>query len=824
MAGQGALAPYRILDLTTERGWLAGKLLADLGAEVVKIEPPGGDPGRLKPPFARGLQDAEHGLGWLAFNRGKRSAVLDLEQPAGRARFLELAAEADAVLDSFDPGRLEALGLDLAALHAVNPRLVLTRVTPFGQTGPYAHFAASDLILSAIGGASWLAGEPDRAPVRITAPQYFQHGAAEAALHTIIAMGHAAAGGPGQQLDVSAQAATVRTLMTGFTHAYTDGKLLRRERFGKPDDPLPGRQLFRCADGYVIAFFTFGPGLAGYRSWAEEEGETIPEALASVAADELALGMAVYQAKPPEFAATLTEFFAAFIAKRTRRALVAGAMQRRLLICNVNTLADVLEDDQLEARGYFQPVVHADGTTARYPGAWAKLTATPLAGTPHAPGVGEHDAAVWREDGAARAPRTTPATAASGADVFADLKVWDTSWAGVGPLTARYFADYGAQVVRSESTRSIDVLRRVEPFKDGVRGLNRSQFFAEYNPSKLGLGLNFATPEGKAVALRLAAWADVVVESFSPGVMAGLGLAYEDLAKVNPSLIMVSTSMNGQTGPRRRFAGFGNLLAGMAGLVDLTGWPDRTPSSPFGAYTDFIAQRFCGMALAAALDHRRRTGEGQHIDLSQYEASLQFLAPLLLDAEINGRVLSRQGNRSPHTAPHGAFRCLDEDGIDRWVAIAVETEDHWRALLRLAEDAPGLSDPRFATLAGRKTYEDALEAVIGAWTAGQTAWAVTRRLQPKVPAAPVQTNHDLLNDAQLQSRGYLVPLRHAEVGEIFYEGSQVIASVTQPYPRKAAPAFGADSRAVLQDWLGYAPTEVDALIACGAVEPEGPPE
>jgi benzylsuccinate CoA-transferase BbsF subunit len=409
-----------------------------------------------------------------------------------------------------------------------------------------------------------------------------------------------------------------------------------------------------------------------------------------------------------------------------------------------------------------------------------------------------------------------------GVDLFAGLKVWDASWAAVGPLTARCLADYGASVVHTESARSIDVLRRMEPFKDGRRGLNRAQLFAEYNASKLGLGVNFATPEGRAIGLRLAAWADVVIESFSPGVMERLGLDYAALRKVNPDLIMLSTSMNGQTGPRRQFFGFGNLLAAMSGFVDLTGWPDRTPSAPYGAYTDFIAPRFCGTALVAALDHRRRTGEGQYIDVSQYEASLQFLAPYLLDAQINGRVLRRQGNRSPTAAPHGIFRCLDEDGLDRWVAIAVETEAHWQALRRRAAELPMLADPRFATLEGRKAHEDELEALIGAWTSGQTAREATERLQPEVPAAPVLTNVELPHDPQLKSRGYLQLLRHAEVGEILYEGGAVLASVTPSYPRKAAPVFGADSRKVLEELLGYSPDEIDAFVACGAVELEGP--
>ncbi len=408
-------------------------------------------------------------------------------------------------------------------------------------------------------------------------------------------------------------------------------------------------------------------------------------------------------------------------------------------------------------------------------------------------------------------------------DVFAGLKVWDASWAAVGPLTARALGDYGATVIHTESSRSIDVLRRAPPFKDGKPGINRSRFWSEYNPSKLGVGVNFASPEGHAVGLRLAAWADVVIESFSPGVMERLGLSYPALRAVNPSLIMVSTSMNGQTGPRRKFSGFGNLLAAMAGFVDLTGWPDRPANTPYGAYTDFIAPRFCSVALIAALDHRRRTGEGQYIDVSQYEASLQFLAPDLLDAEINGHARSRDGNRDPNAAPHGIFPCRDEDGLDRWVAIAVETEAQWAAFVRRIGAPAWAGEARFSTLEARKANEDALEANVAAWTSDQTPTEVMERLQPEVPAAPVRTNLDLLDDPQLRHRGYLQTLDHEEVGAAVYETSPIIASVTQSHPRKAAPAFGADTRAVLADVLGYDPAEIEALIASGAVELSGPP-
>lgn len=829
MTPPSALAPYRILDLTTRRAWLVGKLLADLGASVLKVEKPGGDADRLAAPFAGDIVDAEGSLAWWAHNRGKRSTRLDLSTPAGREAFLQLAGTADAILESFDPGTLEEWLLGFDVLSAANPRLVLTRITPFGQTGPYAPFAANDLILSALGGPSWLAGDEDRAPVRISEPQYFAHAAAEGALHTAVALYHARETGQGQQLDVSAQTATVRTLLNGYSCTYTDGAVPRRGTFGKPNSLFPIPTLFRCLDGYVLISIGFGAGLGAYIKWAQEENVVVPDFLANLTEEDLASSSQLFSSRGADFASNTTVFLSEFFAARTRKELLAGSLRRRIVFVGVNTLQDIRNDDQLAVRNYFQPVQHAGrAEPVAYPTVWAQLSETPIKSTSAAPGVEDRGDIWWREtapqspDGAlSERRRVTNAVGGNHSrDVFAGLKVWDMSWVGVGPLTGRYLADYGATVVRTESFRSLDVLRNAPPFKDGRPGLNRSQIFADYNASKLDLGVNLASPAGREVALRLAAWADVVIESFAPGAVDRLGLAYGALREINPSIIMLSSSMNGQTGPRRNFAGFGTVLASMSGFAELTGWPDRPPNSPFGAYTDLIAQRFCGLAVVAALDHRKRTGVGQYIDLSQYEAALQFLAPALLDLEVNARRATRRGNRHPYSAPHGHYRCLDEAGLDRWVAIGVETEEQWRNLVALMGYPAWAEAPKFASMSERKENEDELDGLLGSWISDKTAKEVFERLQPTVPAAPVQTAADILVDPQLRHREYMVTLRHPEMGEMPYEGSQVIASETPPRPRKAGPCFGEDNIKVLRDFLGYSESEIEQLIESKAIESE----
>jgi crotonobetainyl-CoA:carnitine CoA-transferase CaiB-like acyl-CoA transferase len=318
---------------------------------------------------------------------------------------------------------------------------------------------------------------------------------------------------------------------------------------------------------------------------------------------------------------------------------------------------------------------------------------------------------------------------------------------------------------------------------------------------------------------RLAEWADVVIESFTPKTLRGWGLDYEHLRARNPGLVMLSTCMQGQTGPRANYRGFGNLMGALSGYYHVTGWPDRGPSPVYGAYTDFICQRFCTTVLVAAIDHRCRTGEGQHIDVAQFEAALQFLGPELVDAAATGSVATRAGNRDPWAAPHGVFPCAARpDGNEGWIAIACETDAEWAALCRRA----GFGDePAFATLAGRKADEDRLEAMVGAWTAQHDATELFELLQPDVPCGPVLPVPALQDDPQVQHRGYWWPLVHTVMGEVPYDGLAATMSRTPGRLTKAGPCLGEDTFTVLTEIAGYEPDAVARLLADDVVEITG---
>ena len=278
------------------------------------------------------------------------------------------------------------------------------------------------------------------------------------------------------------------------------------------------------------------------------------------------------------------------------------------------------------------------------------------------------------------------------------MKFADFSWIGVGPITAKTFADHGALVVHIENDNPIDRLRMVGPFKDDIPGPNRCQFFNAFNTSKRSLQLNLKHPDGIAIAKRLLQWADICLDSFTAGTMDALGLGYDAARKLNPGIIVASTCLLGQTGPAARLSGYGYHAAAISGFYEVTGWDDRPPAGPFNAYTDTIAPRFLATTLMAALDHRRRTGEGQFIDQAQMESSLHFLAPELLNVQRTGISPRRAGNASSTAAPHDVYPCA---GVDEWCAIAVQTDQQWRALRKALGEPTWAMAPALETFAGR---------------------------------------------------------------------------------------------------------------------------
>jgi crotonobetainyl-CoA:carnitine CoA-transferase CaiB-like acyl-CoA transferase len=404
-------------------------------------------------------------------------------------------------------------------------------------------------------------------------------------------------------------------------------------------------------------------------------------------------------------------------------------------------------------------------------------------------------------------------------DVFAGTTIMEFGAGAAGPVATRYFADHGATVIRVESRQRPDFLRTLRLTPDTPGGLDGAHHFAVLNANKLSVALNLSRPEGVTVARRLALWADAVAENFAPGAMAKWGLDYASLVKERRDLVMISTCLNGQTGPERHYPGFGGQGSALAGFNHLTGWPDREPVGPFGTITDSLSPRFAALLLASALLHRRRTGWGQHIDLAQVEAGIVCLTESIITYTANGEVLGRLGNRARHAAPHGVFRCTDEAGRERWVAIAVHDDEDWRRLVPALGEPAWATDPALATTAGRLARVDDVERQLEAWTRDRTASTVASLLQAAgVDAGPVEDFGDLHEDPQLVHRRHFREVEHPVLGRHPVETHALRFSATEPHIRSAAPCLGEHTEHVLRDLLGMQADEFARLRDGGVLE------
>ena len=762
------LAGIRVIDATTRWGELAGRTLAELGAEVFKFEGAcGSDAARVGP-------DAGPGSAYWACVRAGKHSVNETDVAPH-------LAHADVLLES---GRS-------ADYQARFPHLVHASITPFGLAGPMTDAPAAEVTVEAAGGLLGLQGDGDRPPLPMGAmPQAAFHAGVQAAADVAIALYERERSGLGQHLDVSAQACVVWTLMnaTGFP-PNTGANPPATSEFRREPHPAAAAQRLRlpgivsCKDGLVQVRLQMR--ILGERTfdallrWVEGSELAVPLSvrgmnlthwLTDVRRGELDLDAAQHAA----------DLIVALLTTKTKQEIQAYSAAHGLTLAAIHTVSDLLADPHLAARDFWRRA----GSHV-FAGPFARLSHTPLVPPVPAEPPGASAPPPPR-------PPRPPAIGKPLAAPFAGIKVADFSWVGVGPMIGKALADHGATVVRIESPERLDLLRTAPPFKDGEAGPDRAQFMANFNTSKKGMTMDLKNAAGQRLARRMADWADVVLESYSPGTMARFGLDWPTLAAEREDLVMLSTSMRGQTGPERGYSGFGSQGAAIAGLFALVGWPDRPPTGPWGAYTDFITPRYGIAALASALLHRQRTGRGQHIDLAQVECGIRFLEPLVLDYAATGREATCLGQASAWQHPHGVFACAGEE---RYLALAAETDAHRAAL---------------ADLLGAESLDD--------WCRRQDAFAATRQLRAAgVPAHAVLRPSDLYQDEQLAQRGFFVTLNHPVMGPTPYDGPATIFSRTPAQLRSPAPCLGQHNDEVLGGLLGLAPTEIAELRTAGAL-------
>lgn len=768
------LGGLRVLDCTGPLGWFAGRLLADLGAGVVKLDAPGTD---------------RSSAAWRALNINKRvSPDAGLES---------LAAEADVLLAT--PESRQALGFP--DLEALNPRLIVVAITPFGLDGPKAGWHGSDLEIMAASGAMSLAGEPEGAPMRVSVPQSPGWAGALAAAGALTALAARAKSGRGQLVDVSAQAAVITALSHAPAFFDINGIIPSRAGIyitGRSVTGAKYRVFWPCRDGFVN-FILYG-GVAGRRTnerlvgWMRERG-----------IDPGPLGE-IDWAKFTPTGATQAEVdameapIARLMAGLTKREFLQGAHERKMLGYPVSTVEDIAADPQLAARGFWQDVRLAEEGTERHCGVFVVVDGkrAPL----RAPG------SPWSGHAAPAVPQgKSPSQALEG------VRVVEFGGYAAGPHIGKILANFGATVLHVESHGRPDGFRmQYPPYKDGKPGLNAGGCFALFNDSKYGITVDVKKPAGIALAQRLTQWADVVIENMLPGVMDRLGLGFARLSEANPRLIMMSSCNMGQTGPRADTPGFGSQLSALAGLCGLTGERDGPPMLLYGPYIDFIASTMGTSAVLAALEQRRRTGRGAYLDLSQYESGLVFLAGPLLDYHANGTVASRNGNDDADAAPHGVYRGTG----DGWVALSCWSDAEFARLAQL------IGKPELAGLSGvpaRRSARQRIDEAIGAWTRQRDAKDAAQALQASgVHAHAVNDMADLFSDPQLIARRQWRRRRHAVIGDQAYLFPAFDLSETPGDITASAPLLGADTERVLREFVGVSEEELQELRAQGALD------
>jgi crotonobetainyl-CoA:carnitine CoA-transferase CaiB-like acyl-CoA transferase len=782
------LAHLRVVDLTDLRGALAGRLLADLGADVIKVEPPGGDPGRSRPPFAGGVAAPDRSLAFLYRNANKRGATLDLHAADGWRRFCDLCEAADVLIENLGPAAGRRHGLGPAEVRERHPHLVHVAIADFGLSGPRADWRAEPLVAFAASGALYAAGFPDRPPCWL--PGYLAHdcasvfGAAGAVAAVLARNRH----GAGQTVEVSVQEAALNGLnpwsITLADYARTYPLLP-----ASPPRNADGAYLvLPAADGHVRI-------LAGtprhWRALVTLLGS--PEALAGPEWES-----AVYRLLNGDVIRLLAS---EVTASRPRAAILADARRLGLPISPVNTPDEFVAEPQTQARGYFRRTAFPHLGEAPFAPGPFNLSATPAVLARPAPAPGADDGRFPR--------RAWPA--AGGADdrpPLGGMLVVDLGVGAVGPEVCWLLGELGAEVVKIESRANLDFLRQVTLEPDQP---NRSWTFNDECRGQRSVCLDLRTPRGRELALRLCARADVVVENNRGGVVRAWSLDYEDVRRLRPDVIYVASQGYGRGGPLGEVQAFGPLNSCFAG----SNWLWNHPDAPYPAgsalnHPDHIASKLAAIPVLAAIEHRRRTGEGQFIELAQTEVAAYLLGEFYLQGPTTGVPPAQQGNALDWAVPHGVYPAA---GDDRWVAIAVTDDAAWE---RLAAAVGWPQDPALARIAGRQRARAAIDERLAAWTRGRSAEEAAATLQAAgVSALEVQGPDDHRADAHLAARGALVTIEHPEMGPVRHSGNPLRMSGCRLVSAGAAPLLGADTEDVLVRFLGLGRAEVAALVEEG---------
>ena len=779
------LAGLRVIDMAEGQGEMCGRYLADLGADVIRVEPPGGAPSR-----SRGARHEGVGLGFALANLGKRSVIADLAAADGRARLLALLDGADLWIETAQPGALEELGIGAGLVRARNPRLVVLSITGFGQTGPYRDWVATDATLLAMGGVLSRSGLPGREPLPPPGDLALQATAMQAAWAALVAHYDALASGLGDHIDFSLYEATAQVVDPALGTVGTAQAAGYQATRGRPaPGPYP---IFACRDGHVRLVLLAPRQWRAMRAWLGEPEELQDPRLETIA------GRA-------EAAPRLQAVFAEHFRDRGRHELTEDGQARGVPIAPVLTPADVLAAEHFRTRGAIGRVALAAGLEADAPTGFAEIGGRRVRSGARAPSPGEHDAEVLAELRAAR-PARPAAAAAPGGRPLEGIRVVDLGVIVAGAELARLFCDQGAEVIKVESSA----------FPDGAR-VSPPHFAIGHRGSK-SVGVDLRHPDGVAVLRRLVARSDVLLANFKPGTLEKLGLGPRALHELNRRLVIANSSAMGETGPWSAWMGYGPLVRCATGLTSLSRYPDDPGGFADGTtiHPDHYAARVTAVAVMACLLERRRSGRGATIATAQAEAILMQLGPLLVEEGLAPGTVGPPADAGRHAAPWGIYPCA---GDDEWCAVTVRDDADWRRLGAALGDPAWAADPELAHTAGRLARRAELDAQLARWTRARPPRVVAATLQAAgVPAGFLQRASEYDDDPHLQARDFFRVLHQPGLDPITVDNMPFRSERIPEPPPSRAPELGEHTRAVCLDVLGMDAAELERLLADGALE------
>jgi crotonobetainyl-CoA:carnitine CoA-transferase CaiB-like acyl-CoA transferase len=792
----GALSHIRIVELGDIPASYAARLLADLGADVIKVEPPGGDPNRMLPPFANNVKDRERSLTFINANTNKRSIVLDLAGNApDRAIFTKLLSSAHLFIEATPVGELEKLGFTDASLKETNASLVTVSLTPFGRTGPYRYYKGSDAIANASGG--FLFGQGDDTKGQCTAPSHlaYQVAACVAATLGLAGIRHARLTGTGQRIDVSLQEALTFTNSSSVARYTRENRLERRP--GGKDYGGAGTNIYRCKDGRYVHFTTNMPHMwrEFAQNWMTDKSLADPEWENSKYRDS--------------HAAKVSKAFADFIGQFTGEEFANEAQRRHLAAAPLNTIGQFVQCEQIRSRQWLQEIEHP--VIGRYtaPGFPMRLSATPMQVRRPAPLLDQHRQEILAELESMPSPADSRVTSHDrlGKPMLEGLRMVDLTQQYAGPLGTAILAYYGMEVVKVESS--------VVPSKD-----RETAAHADMNRAKLGCTLNLRHAEGKELFKQLVARSDVVVDNFSSGVLERLGFSFESLRQTNPRIVQAVMPGWGLSGPLKSWVAWGWQLLAYTGIMRLWGYPDSPMETRCKiAWPDRVGAVTMTLGVLAALEYQQRTGQGQFIEAGMLEAQGSMMGPAILDFTVNGREWDAMGYREILGAAYTPYGCYPCRGEDNWVIIACASDDEWQSMVSLIGKASWAADPRFATGCGRKEHQQELDRNLAEWTRKYTQRQAFRLLQEAGIAAGIPcSGEDLYYDIHLRARGHIVETEAEPWGKMAHHGLPGIPSLSAASAARPAPWIGANNDQVFGQILGLTPEKIEELKKAEAIK------